>query len=126
MPKAKSKTERRKWPRLPLAVPLFVRGKGEQDKDILEFASAVNVCAGGALVAARRSLPLFSQVSVEIPTAPFASSPAFPEAVRLLPAQIVRLTYAEGYHLMGLKFANAIDGSSSEPGKQRGKSPSSV
>jgi hypothetical protein len=109
MPKAKIKNERRKWPRLPLAVPLFVRGKSEQDKDVLEFASAVNVCAGGALVAARRSLPLFSQVSVEIPTAPFASSPLFPKAIRLLPAQIVRLTHAEGYHLMGLKFAKSMD-----------------
>lgn len=116
MPKAKSKTERRKWSRLPLAVPLFVRGKNEQDKDILEFASAINVGAGGALVAARRSLPLFSQVSVEIPTAPFASSPAFPNAVRLLPAQIVRLTYAEGYHLMGLKFAKSIDEAAADSG----------
>jgi hypothetical protein len=108
LPKTKAQSERRKWSRLPLAVPLFIRGKGEKDKDILEFASAVNVCAGGALVAARRSLPLFSRVSVEIPTAPFASAETFPQAIRLLPAEVVRLTHAEGYHLMGLKFAKPI------------------
>ena len=74
----------------------------------------INVSAGGALVAIRRSLPLFSQVSVEIPTAPFASSEAFPQAVRLLPAQIIRLTHGEGHHLMGLKFAAPIDGAMSD------------
>jgi hypothetical protein len=112
--KAKNKIERRKWSRLPLAIPLFVRGKNEQNKEILEFASAINVCAGGALVAIRRSLPLFTQVSVEIPTAPVASLHTFPNTVRLLPAQIVRLTHAEGHHLMGLKFATPIDTTPSE------------
>jgi hypothetical protein len=112
--KARNEIERRQWTRLPLAIPLFVRGKGEQEKEILEFASAINVSAGGALVAIRRSLPLFSQVSVEIPTAPFASSEAFPQAVRLLPAQIIRLTHGEGHHLMGLKFAAPIDSAVSD------------
>ena len=112
--KARNEIERRQWTRLPLAIPLFVRGKGEQEKEILEFASAINVSAGGALVAIRRSLPLFSQVSVEIPTAPFASSEAFPQAVRLLPAQIIRLTHGEGHHLMGLKFTAPIDSAGSD------------
>lgn len=114
--KTQRKAERRKWPRLPLAIPLFVRARGENEKDVLEFASAVNVCAGGALVAARRSLPLFSQVSIEIPTAPFASSPALPQAVRMLPAQVVRVTHGEGHHLMGLKFARSLDDSAENAG----------
>ncbi|HSS96349.1 MAG TPA: PilZ domain-containing protein, partial [Terriglobales bacterium] len=65
--------ERRQWPRLPLAIPIFVRSRDEKGKDFLEFATAMNVSAGGALVAVRRSLPNATQVSLEIPTAPFLS-----------------------------------------------------
>ena len=59
--------ERRSWPRLPLAIPVFVRTHGDDGKDFLEFATAMNVSAGGALVVLRRSLPLAAQVLLEIP-----------------------------------------------------------
>jgi PilZ domain len=111
----KTVTERRKWPRLPLAIPLFVRSRGEKNKEFLEFASALNISAGGALVAVRRSLPLSSRVSLEIPSAPFVSNTALPKSSRILRAQAVRVTHAEGYHLVGLEFARALmqDGASS-------------
>jgi len=41
--------ERRKWPRLSLAIPVFVRSRDERGKDLLEFATALNVSAGGFL-----------------------------------------------------------------------------
>jgi hypothetical protein len=43
--------ERRKWIRLPLAIPVFVRSRDDKGKDFLEFATALNVSAGGMLVA---------------------------------------------------------------------------
>jgi hypothetical protein len=108
LPKPKTFSERRKWPRLPLAIPLFVRSRGEKNKEFLEFASALNISAGGALVAVRRSLPLSSRVSLEIPSAPFVSNTALPKSSRILRAQSVRVTHAEGYHLVGLEFAHAL------------------
>jgi hypothetical protein len=47
----KPENERRKWPRLPLAIPIFVRSREDNGKETLEFATALNVSAGGALVA---------------------------------------------------------------------------
>lgn len=109
MKKTKAVKERRHWPRLPLAIPMFIRSRsektGEKDKEILEFASALNISASGALVATRRALPLFAQVSLEIPIAPFANDIEFPKSCRILKASAVRVTHAEGYHLVGLKFA---------------------
>ena len=67
--------ERRKWPRLQLAIPVFVRTREGNGKESLEFATAMNVSAGGALVLVRKALPKSSAVSLEIPSAPFSHPP---------------------------------------------------
>src|SRR2546422_9690697 len=89
-------TERRKWIRLPLAIPMFVRSRDEKGKEFLEFATALNVSAGGALVAVRRSLPLSAQVSLEIPSAPLATASALPKRYRIVRGRPVAVAPAEG------------------------------
>jgi hypothetical protein len=100
--------ERRQWPRLPLAIPVFVRSRDEKGKDFLEFATAINVSAGGALVAVRRSLPHSTQVSLEIPTAPFMAAKGQPQASRNMRARAVRVEHADGYQLVGLRFTRPL------------------
>lgn len=100
--------ENRKWPRLPLAIPIFVRSRDEEGKELLEFATALNISAGGALVAVRRCLPLSARVSLEIPSAPLVSGNSFPKASRILRARTVRVTHIDGYHLLGLKFSRPL------------------
>jgi hypothetical protein len=100
--------ERRRWPRLPLAIPVFVRSRDEKGKEFLEFATALNISAGGALVAVRRSLPLSAQVSLEIPSAPLVAATSLPKASRTLRARTLRITHADGYHLLGLKFSHPL------------------
>lgn len=104
----KSEAERREWVRLPLAIPVFVRSRDQAGKDFLEFATALNISAGGALVAVHRSLRLATPVSLEIPSAPLAASAPIPKSSKNLRAKIVRVTHAEGYHLLGLKFNQPI------------------
>lgn len=105
--------ERRKWPRLPLAIPVFVRSRDEKGKEFLEFATALNISAGGALVAVRRSLPLSAQVSLEIPSAPLSAEASLPKASRTLRARTTRVTHSDGYHLLGLKFSRPLEASAS-------------
>ena len=100
--------QRRKWPRLPLAVPVFVRSRDEKGKEFLEFATALNISAGGALVAVRRALPPSAQVFLEIPSAPLSATAALPKASRTLRARTLRVTHADGYHLLGLKFSRPL------------------
>ena len=108
MKRRSPETENRKWPRLPLAIPIFVRSRDEDGKELLEFATALNISAGGALVAVRRALPLSAQVLLEIPSAPLVSGNSFPKASRSLRARAVRVTYVDGYHLLGLKFSRPL------------------
>ena len=119
-------TESRKWPRLPLAIPIFVRSRDEDGKEMLEFATALNISAGGALVALRRSLPLSAQVLLEIPSAPLVSGNSFPKASRILRARAVRVTHVDGYHLLGLKFSRPLITVKSERVAARRKVSSSV
>lgn len=118
--------ERRKWTRLPLAIPVFVRSRDEKGKEFLEFATALNISAGGALVAIRRSLPKAAQVLLEIPSAPLAATASLPRAARTLRARATRITHAEGYHLLGLKFSRPLLNGTSQPRRLRGKLTSAV
>jgi hypothetical protein len=97
-----------------LAIPVFVRSRDEKGKEFLEFATALNVSAGGALVAVRRSLPPTAQVLLEIPSAPLAATAALPKAARTLRARTLRISHAEGYHLLGLKFSRPLLNSASK------------
>jgi hypothetical protein len=104
MPRTLSQKEERRWARLQLAIPVFVRARDSSDKDSLEFATAINVSAGGALVVVRRSLPQSAVVSLEIPSAPIGPAPGLKTSSRVIQAKAVWVTHFDGYHLLGLKF----------------------
>jgi PilZ domain len=119
-------SERREWPRLPLAIPVFVRGRDHAGKDFLEFATALNISAGGALVAVHRALRPAAQVSLEIPSAPLAESAPAQKNSRNLRGKIVRVNHAEGYSLIGLKFRRPVTSPEPSTGTPRRKVASSV
>ncbi len=100
----KSGAERRKHQRLPLSIPVFVRGTDQDGKEFLEFATALNISAGGILLATRRSLPKSASLSLEIPVAPLPPNTVSPQSVRSLKARLVRVTHGERCHLLGLRF----------------------
>jgi hypothetical protein len=104
----KPKINRRKWERLPLAIPVFVRSSDETGKEFLEFATAWNVSAGGALIAVKRSLRLSSQVSLEIPSAPISAQPPQSKVAKNLLAKPVWVAHADGHHIVGLKFLHPL------------------
>jgi len=105
---ARPGTERRKWERLPLAIPVFVRSQDDHGKEFLEFATALNVSAGGMLVAVRRVQRAMAQLQLEIPSPPVAALALWPRASRNLRAKALRTTPAEGYYLLGIKFARPL------------------
>ena len=122
---AKAATERRRWARLPLAIPVFVRSGDGKGKEFLEFATSLNVSAGGMLVAIRRALPAIAQIKLEIPSAPVAAMAMLPRAARTLRARTLRSTPADGYYLLGLKFSRPLP-QSGRPPLSRGKMASDM
>jgi len=100
--------ERREWVRLPLAIPVFVRSRDSEGKEFLEFATAVNISAGGALIAVHRPLRPPAQVLLEVPSAPLAAAVPPAKNNKNLRAKIMRVTHGDGYHLVGLKFTHPL------------------
>jgi len=119
-------SERRKWARLPLAIPVFVRSRDGKGQDFLEFATALNVSAGGMLIAVRRILSAGAQLRLEIPNGPVAALALLPQASRTLRAKALRTTPAEGFYLLGLKFSRPLLRPATSNGLRRRKIAAAV
>lgn len=110
-----------------LAIPVFIRTMDGNGKDSLEFATAVNISPGGALVVVRRSIPKSTTVSVEIPSAPLGPVRGLKAPAKVLLAKAIWVSHMDDHHLLGLKFSRPIgtDGKREMRGRAR-KSASAV
>lgn len=100
--------ERRRSQRLSIAIPIFARALDSQGREFLEFTTALNISAGGALLALRRYLPPESAISLEIPAAPLPHLASPPKLLRAFPAQVVRVTPSEPSYLCAIRFNHPL------------------
>src|SRR5438046_9906481 len=84
--------ERRRWSRLPLAIPAFIRGVNGQGREFLEFGTLLNESAGGVLLAIRKPLRRWSREALEIPFAPLIKHLKFARAMRMLRASVIDIS----------------------------------
>jgi PilZ domain len=126
VPRSLSNKEERKWARLHLAIPVFIRARDGAGKDSLEFATAINISAGGALVVVRRSLPKSALVSLEIPSAPIGPTQGLKTPSRIMQAKAVWVTHRDDYHLLGLKFTRPLTTDSQPPSDKRSRKVSAA
>ena len=103
MRRSVSVAERRGWDRLPISIPFFVRGKNSNGEEFLEFATALNLSAGGILLATRRYLDPGTEITLEIPVA-LVNKAQLPRSISLLRATVLRCTADRQYFLLGLQF----------------------
>jgi len=102
-----SKVERRGWDRLPISIPFFVRGNKPNAEEFLEFATALNLSAGGLLLATRRYLDPGTEISLEIPVA-LVNKAQLPRSSSLFHAKVLRCTPDRQYFLLGLEFSEPL------------------
>jgi hypothetical protein len=127
LPRSLSQKKKRKWARLQLAIPVFVRTRDGNGKESLEFATAINISPGGALVAVRRSLPKSSLISLEIPSSPIGPASGLGNPSGVMQAKAVWVTHLDDYHLLGVKFSRPlITDAATISGKQLRKVASAV
>lgn len=98
-----SVAERRGWERLPISIPFFVRGDNAAGEEFLEFATALNLSAGGVLLATRRYLDPGTKISLEVPVA-LVNKAQLPRSVSRLNATVLRCTADRQYFLLGVQF----------------------
>lgn len=94
--------ERREWSRMAIAIPMFISGV-QEGQNFLEFGTAVNLSAGGALIATRKYISPKTQVLLEIPTSPLPHG-AIPQAARKMSGRLLRVEAAADHNLLAIAF----------------------
>lgn len=100
--------DKRGWERIPLQIPVFVRGFDVSGEPFVELAAALNLSSGGALIATRRPLSPSSEVLLQVPSAPVERKRLPVKCIRTIEARLVRASTTGACHLSGLSFVHPL------------------
>lgn len=96
-----------------------MRGRKSSGDEFLEFATALNLSAGGVLLATRKFLDPGTEISLEVPVA-LVNKAQLPRSVSLLHATVLRCIPDRQYYLLGLRFDEPLIRETSEQGETAG------
>ena len=101
--------DRRRSPRLPLQVPIFVRGLDLYGDEFLDLTKTLNISAVGACLASPRALHLHQLVSLRIPAPSPSSAGVVPEASPPISARVIREHPVGDIHIVGVEFVKPLE-----------------
>jgi hypothetical protein len=108
LPVSRISEECRRYQRINLQVPLFVRGRDAYGENFLELAKTLNISAVGALLTCQRSLVMNEIITLTIPAPSLTSSALVPAGMAPIQARVKRQKEAGDVHLVGVEFLNPI------------------
>jgi len=100
--------ERRRYQRIHLQIPLFIRGKDAQGEQFMELAKTLNISAIGAFLASPRPLAVNGFITLTIPAPSITSSGLVPAGMAPIQAKIRRQQEAGDIYLVGVEFLKPI------------------
>lgn len=86
---------------------MFVRGTDRNGKPFVDFATALNISAGGALLVLKRRLHAEAQVALEIPVGLLPQT-LVAKPVQHIQARPLRVEPAENCFMVGVQFADSL------------------
>jgi len=100
--------ERRRYQRIHLQIPLFIRGKDAQGEQFMELAKTLDISAIGAFLASPRPLAVGGFVTLTIPAPSITSSGLVPAGMAPIQAKIRRQQEAGDVYLAGVEFLKPL------------------
>jgi hypothetical protein len=100
--------ERRRFQRIHLQVPLFIRGRDAHGEQFVELAKTLDVSGLGAFLTSPRPLPMGGVVTLTIPAPSITSSALVPAGMPPIQARVKRQQEAGDIHLVGVEFLKPI------------------
>jgi hypothetical protein len=100
--------ERRRFQRIRLQVPLFIRGKDAHGEQFVELAKTLDISALGAFITSPRALVINGFVTLTIPAPSITSSGLVPAHMAPIQAKVKRQQEAGDAHLVGVEFLKPI------------------
>jgi hypothetical protein len=101
--------ERRRFPRIRLQVPMFIRGMDARGEEYLDLAKTLDISASGAFLTVERAIRADDIVSLTIPAPSSPSSGLVPASTPPIQARVRRLQPAGEALLVGLEFLKPLD-----------------
>jgi hypothetical protein len=100
--------ERRRYQRIQLQIPLFIRGKDAQGEQFMELAKTLDISALGAFLASPRPLSINGFITLTIPSPSITSSGLVPAGMAPIQAKVRRQQEAGDVYLIGVEFLKPI------------------
>jgi PilZ domain len=100
--------ERRRFQRIHLQVPLFIRGKDAHGEQFVELAKTLDISGLGAFVTSPRQLAIHGFVTLTIPAPSITSSGLVPAGMAPIQAKVKRQQEAGDVYLVGVEFLKPI------------------
>jgi hypothetical protein len=100
--------ERRRFQRIGLQVPMFIRGKDAHSEQFLELAKTLDVSGLGAFITSPRSLSVNEIITLTIPAPSITSSGLIPASMPPIQARVKRQQQAGDVYLVGVEFLKPI------------------
>jgi len=100
--------ERRRFQRIHLQVPLFVRGTDTHGDQFLELAKTLDISGLGAFLTCPRALSVNEVITLTIPAPSITSSALVPAGMPPIQAKVRRQQEAGDVHLVGVEFLKPI------------------
>ncbi|HUJ30377.1 MAG TPA: PilZ domain-containing protein [Candidatus Acidoferrum sp.] len=100
--------ERRRFQRIRLQVPLFVRGRDAHGEQFLELAKTIDISGLGAFITCPRALAVNEIITLTIPAPSITSSALVPAGMPPIQARVKRQQEAGDVHLVGVEFLKPI------------------
>lgn len=100
--------ERRRFQRIHLQVPLFVRGRDSHGEQFLELAKTLDISGLGAFLTSPRALAVNEIITLTIPAPSITSSALVPAGMPPIQAKVKRHQEAGDVHLVGVEFLKPI------------------
>jgi PilZ domain len=100
--------ERRRFQRIHLQVPMFIRGRDAHGEQFLELAKTLDVSGLGAFMTSPRSLSVNEIITLTIPAPSITSSGLIPAGMPPIQARVKRLQHAGDVYLVGVEFLKPI------------------
>jgi len=100
--------ERRRFQRIHLQVPLFIRGRDAHGEQFLELAKTLNISGLGAFLTCPRALAINEIITLTIPAPSIVVSALVPSGMPPIQSRVKRQQEAGDVHLVGVEFLKPI------------------
>ena len=102
-------SKQRRFPRIHLQIPVFLRAQDASGVDFVELTKTLNISASGACIASTHVLRPDQVVHLTIPTPSPASSGLVPNETPPITAKVLRQQAAGDLRLFGIEFFKHLD-----------------